>query len=115
MLALPIEKKKNKFRAVRTEVNGIMFASKKEAKRYSDLRYLELSGEITRLVTQKRYKLAVNGKEICVYVADFVYEQNGRVVVEDVKGYKAKAAWDVYRLKRELFKALHPEVEFVEI
>jgi hypothetical protein len=36
------------------------------------------------------------------YVADFVYYENGQLVVEDVKGYKKGPAYAVFVMKRKL-------------
>ncbi len=71
-ICLSCPAKKHKYHAKKIQIDGIWFDSTKEGKRYSALKNLERAGEITRLVTQKRYPLAVAGKEICVYVADFV-------------------------------------------
>lgn len=69
------------------------------------MKLLERSGKITGLKTQVSYLLIPaqyeNGKCIersCRYVADFVYWQDGNLVVEDAKGLKT----DVYRIKRKL-------------
>ena len=97
-----------KYRAKRTEVDGIMFASKKEAARYQELKMLERAGKIERLELQPKFRIEVCGQFICTYVADFkYYEPGGRTVfsmiVEDVKGFKTP----VYRLKKKLVEALH--------
>jgi hypothetical protein len=87
----------------RTEVDGITFASAKEAKRYGELKLLERAGQITSLTLQPRFPLKVAGKLVTTYVADFSYlERDGRVVVEDAKGFKT----DVYKIKAKLFDAL---------
>ena len=40
----------------------------------------------------------------CSYYADFVYmDRNGTQVVEDTKGYKKGAAYDLFVIKRKLF------------
>lgn len=48
----PTKPKKSKYGAVKTEVDGIMFDSKREAKRYQELRLLEQAWEITNLRLQ---------------------------------------------------------------
>ncbi|WP_416330384.1 DUF1064 domain-containing protein, partial [[Clostridium] innocuum] len=54
----PTEKpKKSKYGAVKTEVDGIMFDSKREASRYQELRLLEQAGEITNLRLQVPFEL----------------------------------------------------------
>lgn len=100
---------RSKFGAVRTKVDGISFASKKEAKRYGELKILERAGEITDLKLQPRYPLVVNGMKVCTYVADFLYHNTFRgatmaqPIVEDAKGFKTPE----YKLKAKLFLALH--------
>lgn len=95
----------NKYGAVRTEVDGVTFDSKAEAKRWQELRWLEDAGEIRDLVRQQRYDLVVNGVKVTTYVADFVYfdHATNRRVVEDTKGVKTA----VYRLKKQLMKAIY--------
>jgi hypothetical protein len=102
---------KNKYRAVKTEVDGIMFDSKREAARYMELVLLERAGEISRLELQPKYDCVVNGKKICTYKADFRYFNANGSVVEDVKGMKTP----VYRLKKKLVEALFPGVKIQEV
>ena len=77
--------------------NGSVFDSKKEAQRYSELLLLERAGVITDLRLQVPYELIpaqrINGKIVeksCKYIADFVYTENGNIVVEDTKGFRTK-------------------------
>ena len=106
----------HKFNAVRTEVDGHSFASKAEARRYSELKLLEKAGEIRSLTLQPVFPIRAHGqgfseKPIANYRGDFGYEEsytlNGRLcwryVVEDVKGVKTA----VYRLKKKLVEAQH--------
>ncbi len=96
--------RKSKYNAQRTTVDGITFASKKEAKRYQELRLMEKAGEITCLAMQIGWPLAVNGVDICIYVCDFEYtDKDNKTVVEDVKGMKTP----IYRLKKKLMLAIH--------
>ncbi len=92
--------KKSKYRAVKTEINGIMFDSKREAARYQELRLLERAGEIKSLRLQVPYELIEKSKygRSIKYVADFVYSRNGLTVVEDAKGVRTP----VYRLKKRM-------------
>lgn len=81
-----------KYGAVRTEVNGIVFASKREAKRYQLLTILERQGLIRDLRRQVPYPLhAEGGGLVGRYDADFVYEElvdgEWEMVVEDAKGF----------------------------
>tara|TARA_X000001388_G_scaffold67229_1_gene54460 strand:+ start:1564 stop:1905 length:342 start_codon:yes stop_codon:yes gene_type:complete len=110
----------NKYKAIRTEVDGIMFHSKKEAKRYSELKLLEKAGEISQLELQPKFIIQIEGIKICNYIADFRYidkkaqgtnGQMGTTVVEDVKGVLTP----VYRLKKKLVEALYPYVKIREL
>ena len=96
-------KKGHKYGAQPTEVDGIRFASKAEARRYRELKLMWAAGEISYLELQPDYPLIVNGVKIGTYVADFTYETDHGTVVEDVKGVKTP----VYRLKKKLVKALY--------
>jgi hypothetical protein len=94
-----------KFRNVPTEVDGIAFASKKEARRYGELKLLERAGQITGLKVHPAFPLDVNGHPVCRYVGDFAYVRGGVEVVEDVKSPITRKH-PVYRLKAKLFEAL---------
>lgn len=99
------------------EVNGHIFASKAEAKRYLQLSLMEKAGMIHNLRLQPEYELIPKFKKgnktyrKTVYIADFEYEENGRIVVEDVKGF----ATDVYKLKKKLFEYRYPELTIKEV
>jgi hypothetical protein len=93
--------KRHKYGAVKTEVDGIVFASKKEAKRYQELKLLRKAGKIAALELQPSFDLVVNGVKVGRYVADFRYAEQDLEVVEDAKGYKT----DIYRLKKKMVEA----------
>lgn len=96
----------NKYGNKKTIYDGITFDSKTEAFRYSQLKAKEQSGMITNLQRQVRFELLPSQREpdtltktgkvkqgrvifrAWTYTADFVYECNGKEVVEDVKGIK---------------------------
>jgi hypothetical protein len=91
----------------KTEIDGIVFDSQKEAQRYAELRLLERAGEIQNLQRQVPFvlipKQVRDGKTIerpVVYKADFVYTEKGEEVVEDVKSQATKTK--EYILKRKL-------------
>jgi hypothetical protein len=96
-----------KFNNVPTRVGDRLFASRKEAGRFDQLKLLEKNGEVRDILCQVPFKLEINGRHICRYIADFTYveKRNGiwAEVVEDVKGYKTA----MYRLKKKLMKAIH--------
>lgn len=102
----------NKYRAVKTAIDGITFDSKKEARYYSDLKLLERAGEVTDVELQKPFAITINGVLVCTYRADFSFydtrEKRPRVV--DVKGMDTP----VSKLKRKLVRAQYGvEVEIV--
>lgn len=94
--------------AKRTEVDGLFFDSRAESRRYSDLVLLQKSGQISGLTRQVPFELAggvkyqgdKRAKPPLRYVADFVYCENGVIVVEDCKG----VITDAFRIKRHLMK-----------
>lgn len=96
-------KPKNKYSAQKTEVDGIVFDSKAESRRYAQLAILAKANEISELKTQVKYSLDIDGVHICNYVADFEYFENGLKVTEDCKGMKTP----VYRLKKKLMLAIY--------
>ena len=95
----------SKYHAKKTAVDGIVFDSVKESKRYAELSLLQRAGAIVDLRLQPRYLLQesfkCNGKTIrkIEYVADFQYGYNGKTIIEDVKGMKTP----VYLLKKKMF------------
>ena len=99
-----------KYRAIPTIVDGKRFASKREAKRYQDLKHLQNAGMIKYLECQPRFNLEVNGLKICDYIADFIYQCQGQTVVEDSKGFRTP----LYKLKKKLMRAVHG-IEIVEV
>lgn len=113
-----------KYHAQKTFFNGIWFDSAREADRYAELLLLQRAGKISDLRLQVKYVLipaqyeyyeryGKNGKRLkdgkrciekeCAYIADFVYEENGKTVVEDVKGMRTKE----YLIKRKLMLWVH--------
>ena len=126
---------RSKYKAVKTTIDGITFDSKREAKRYSELKVLEKAGMITHLELQPEYQITINGAKICKYKADFRYftvraESNERSynskgewqtptmtgqkegqIVEDVKGFKTP----IYRLKKKLVEACYPGTQIKEV
>ena len=100
---------RHKYGAIPTTVDGIRFASKKEARRYSELLLLQRAGEIEDLQLQPVFVLKCQSKSgelvaIAKYLADFQYvDRRGglQVVVEDVKGVRTQ----VYKIKKRWVEA----------
>lgn len=96
---MPTSQTKSKYQNRKTELDGVTYDSKKEARRAAELNLMLKNGEIITLARQVRFRLA-KGIE---YVADFVYTtKDGEQITEDVKGMKT----DVYKLKKKLMKEL---------
>lgn len=108
-LEAPEEASGGKYGNVPTMVAGIRFDSKAEANRYSELCLLQRAGSISDLECQPRYVLG-GGKRPPIYVADFRYQEEGRLIVEDVKGGKGTQT-AVFKLKAKLFRERYPDIE----
>ena len=118
----------NKYGAkkIKDPATGYMFDSKKEFTRWCELRIMERAGKITKLRRQVSYELIPSQREkgtevykagpqkgmikpgaliekACSYVVDFTYiDADGNKVVEDTKGCKKGAAYDLFVIKRKL-------------
>lgn len=106
----------SKYHSRKITRNGITYASVKEYKRHCELLLLEKAGAITELRRQVEFVLIPAQREpdtigvrggrkpgkvierAVTYVADFTYKENGKLVVEDTKGYRTKD----YVLKRKM-------------
>lgn len=106
----------NKYGAKKTTVDGLRFDSLKEARRYAELRLLEMAGKIRELETQPRFPITVvelwrPGRRSLVhcgkFTADFRYVdvESGAVVIEDTKSRPTKTT--AYRLRKRLVEAIH--------
>lgn len=111
-------KKFYKYHNKKTEVDGIIFDSKKESQRYIALKQLEGHGLISHLQLQRRFEVvpkAGNNTRARYYIADFVYHdcQTDADIIEDVKSpITRKDA--VYSLKKALMLYLYPNYVFKE-
>lgn len=102
--------------------DGAIHDSRKEANRWCELTLLERAGKISNLQRQVPFELipaqyesferyGKNGKRLkdgkrcieksVVYIADFVYNEGGKKIVEDVKS-KATKKKESYIIKRKL-------------
>ena len=110
----------NKYRNKKVICDGFKFDSKREAKRWIELKLLEKAKQITELERQKKFELQPSytnnkGKHIraITYIADYFYYDKKRkiYIVEDVKGVKT----DVYMLKKKIFEYVYPNLTIEEI
>ena len=90
-------------------MNGIKFDSQLECEFYKELKLLEKAKQISNLKLQVPFILQegytnANGKKIqpIKYSADFTYEENGKLVVVDVKSKATKT--QIYLIKKKLFE-----------
>lgn len=97
----------HKFRAKPTNCDGIRFASKKEAKRYSDLVRLKSSGYVLFFLRQVPLHLPGNVKYVCDFL---VFWTDGKITFEDVKGLKTP----MYIAKKKMVESVYP-IEIQEI
>ena len=111
-----------------TSYDGVQHDSKKEARRWCELKLLQKAGKISELQHQVEFELipaqyenyerySKKGEKLadgtrlverkCCYIADFVYTENGQRVVEDTKGYKRGSAYAIFAIKRKLMLYVH--------
>lgn len=119
----PIQKpRRSKYGSKKITVDGQVFDSQKEARRYGELNFLLAAGKISDLRKQVIYELIPTQFETYErygkrgnrlkdglrvverstdYVADFVYVEDGKTVVEDVKSVATRKK-ESYIIKRKL-------------
>lgn len=122
-MAWRYNRQRNKYGARQVTKNGMVFDSKREARRDTELRLLQSAGEIKELKRQVKFALIpaqrepdktgprggiIRGKVIeraVDYIADFVYidAKTGETIVEDTKGMRTKD----YIIKRKLMLYVH--------
>ena len=100
----------SKYYSRKVTKDGVTFDSVKEYRRFCELSLLERAGAIADLKRQVKFELIpsqrIDGKVVerpCTYVADFVYQEGGKTVVEDTKGFRTKD----YIIKRKLMLHVH--------
>jgi len=94
---------------VERTLDGITFASKKEATRYATLKLLERAGKISDLKLQPRFPVEINGRPFTTYTADFQFydRELGRTVVEDVKSLGGTSKDASFRLRKRAAELSH--------
>lgn len=115
---IPATVPQHKYHAQATVVDGIRFASRKEARKYCELKLLRQAGEIVDFELQPEFELQPgyrdkhgNWVRPIVYRADFrVTYADGRVEVIDTKGHRTKD----YLIKRKMLLYRYPSLNFRE-
>lgn len=100
-----MRKRQHKYRVKPQITEDGRFDSKKELRRWEELKLLEDAGQIshlTRIRKECTFSLrSSSGEKVCDYIVDYIYRENGKAIAEDCKGMKT----DVYRIKRKWFIA----------
>lgn len=103
-------KRRNKYGAIKTKVDGVMFDSRLESQWYGYLKILGTAGQIKDLELQKEFVLTMYGKQICIYIADYYFFDliKQKWVVGDAKGVRT----DVFKLKWKMMAAQYPDYHY---
>jgi hypothetical protein len=97
----------HKYKAQATEVDGVRFASKREATYYRQLLMARSAGELLFFLRQVPFHLPGGVR----YVCDFAeFWKNGEVRFTDVKGFKTST----YKAKRRIVEATYP-IKILEV
>lgn len=97
---VPLRRSKYGAKRVRGDLRS--FDSQGEARRAAELELMQKAGVIRELRYQVMFPLhGRDGREVCKYRADFVYQRDGKEVVEDFKGFRT----DLFSLKAKLFES----------
>jgi hypothetical protein len=91
----------SKYKAIKTIVDGITFASKREAYYYQLYSKMKESGLISELQLQPKFPFLYNNKKQFTYVADFSFKDDKGLHIVDVKGVETP----LFRLKKKLIEA----------
>lgn len=99
----------NKYGAKMTMYRKVRYHSKKEAEYAMELDSLLHQMKIASWSGQEKLIIDVNGLHICDAIVDFrVVHSDGTIEYVEVKGY----ATDVWKLKRKLIAAVHPDIKY---
>lgn len=96
------------------KADGHRFDSQAEYRRYCELLLLQKAGEITELRVHPKYEIHPafkhDGKRYSAirYEGDFEYTEDGKTVVEDVKGVETA----VFKLKQKMLLCRYPDIDF---
>lgn len=115
-------KARSKYGAIKEQVDGYVFDSRKEARRYCELKLLLRAGEIKDLEVHPKFPICGKpGDCVALYEADFGYKKRFGVglgqtwlpQIEDVKSVATRKK-EVYRLKKKLVESQH-DIKIVEV
>lgn len=131
-MSLNFKKSKVKYNNTKVEYDGIKFDSKREKDRYILLKQAEKDGKIENLVVHPKFELVPAVKEKVVkhlktkdkeiektvqlaitYTADFMYDKNGEIIIEDVKISKHLLPKEYVLKKKMMLAIMHLRVKEV--
>lgn len=111
--------KRPKYSNTKVKTPDGVFDSKREYKRWGELQILRQAGAITGLMRQVKFCFdmvmkphsdspgwlihSADFRRKVSYTADFVYLEQGKIVVEDCKGFRTEA----YKRKRQWMKKVY--------
>jgi len=94
---------RRKYNNTFVEIDGFKLDSKREGNRYIELKVLNAKGKISNLKIHPVFKFPMGFS----YEGDFQYIENGKTIVEDVKGFET----DVFKLKKKCFAYFYQSIE----
>lgn len=108
----------SKYHSRKVTVDGITFDSKKEARKYQELKLLKRAGEIKDFELQPEFVLLEGFRDMngvwhrpIKYRADFrVINNDGSEVIIDTKGHRTRE----YQIKKKMLLYQYPGIKFVE-
>lgn len=105
------KKRKNKFNARGERFDNIWFDSQAELRRYRELKLLVQAGEISQLKAHPVFTLVEGETFTLTYEADFQYIEDGKTVVEDVKGGEATQT-AAFKKKWKMAQEIYPDIDW---
>ncbi len=106
-----------KYNNKKTEYDGILYDSQKEAAYAQTLDLLKKAkgkDKVLSYVPQMPFLIEIKGKRICKYLLDFMVSYDDRIEYIDVKGYKKGPAYAMFRIKKKLVEAMF-EIQIKEV
>lgn len=122
---MAFRRRQGKYNARKVQTEDGSFMSKKELKRWNELKLQEEAGMISDLRKQVKFVLIPAQREPDTigarggvhkgkllerevsYIADFVYIKDGKQIVEDTKGLRKGNAYDLFVVKRKMMLYFH--------
>lgn len=99
---------RHKYNATRTELDGIKFASKREAKFYADLKQKMKDGSVVQFLRQVPFYLPGGSRYVCDFLVFYV---DGTCAFIDVKGMET----ETFKLKKKMVEELYHPIQIVTV